>query len=77
MNFTELKKWAKSHGYEVLKTKGTEECLWTKIDEASVTGISQSLSQTATDIYNHITNYVWVEYQQEYQREKNQADIKW
>lgn len=77
MNFTELKRWAKSHGYEVLKSKGTEECLWTKIDDASVTGIAPSLSETAKDIYNHITNYVWVEYQQEYQKEKNQTDIKW
>lgn len=75
MNFTELKKWAKSYGYDILKTKGKEECLWSKIDEPEATGIGDSYSDTATQIYNHITNNRWVEYQEEYKKEK-QKEIK-
>lgn len=70
MNFTELKRWAKSHGYEVLKSKGTEECIWTKIDTPSLTGISPTLAETARAIYNDISGGVWVEYQEEYKRTK-------
>lgn len=70
MNFTELKRWAKPHGYEVLKEKGTEKCVWTKINNPSITGISDSLSDCATQIYNHMTDYIWVEYQEEYKRTK-------
>lgn len=70
MNFTELKRWARQHGYDVLKAKGTEECIWTKQDEPSVTGLAFSLRDTATQIYNHITNNEWVEYQQEYIKNK-------
>ena len=30
MIWTEIKKWARQNGYDVLKTKGQEEYLWTK-----------------------------------------------
>lgn len=74
MNFTELKRWAKQYGYEVLKEKATEVCVWTKIDDPSVTGIAYTLKDTATEIYNHITDYAWLEYQEEYKKNK---EIKW
>ena len=70
MNFKELKSWAKKYGYEILKSKGSEECLWTKIDDPAVTGIAVDYSDCATQVYNHITDYVWVEYQEEYKRNK-------
>ena len=70
MTFTELRRWAKEKGYEVLKEKGTEVCVWTKVDDPSVTGIADTLSDTATQIYNHITDYRWLEYQQEYKRSR-------
>lgn len=70
MNFTLLKQWATSHGYEVLKEKGTEVCLWTVKEDPSVTGIADTLRDTATQIYNHITNDKWVDYQNEYKRNK-------
>ena len=70
MNFTELKRWARSHGYDVLKEKGTEVCVWTAQNEPSVTGMADTLKDTATQIYNHITNNKWVEYQEEYKKNK-------
>ena len=70
MNFKELKSWSKKYGYEVLKSKGTEECLWSKIDDPAVTGICDTLSETARAIYNDITDNRWVEYQEQYKREK-------
>lgn len=70
MIWTEIKKWARENGYDVLKTKGEEEYLWTKDDDPSVTGICHSVRQLATDIYNDKTGNKWLEYQQEYIRSK-------
>jgi len=67
MIFKEIKSWAKKYGYDILKEKNTENYLWTKIDDPSVTGIAIGLGNTATEIYNHITDYAWVEYQEEQQ----------
>jgi hypothetical protein len=71
MKWTEIKKWAERWGYETLKEKNTENYLWTKKDDPSVTGISIGVGQLATDIYNHMTNNEWVEYQKSYK--KNQT----
>lgn len=80
MLFSEVKRWAKSHGYEVLKDKGDEEneekvqYYWSKIDNPQASGISASVSKLATDIYNHITDNAFTEYQKEYQQ--NKSDVK-
>lgn len=73
--FTELKQWAKSHGYDVLKEKGTEVCIWTKADDPSVSGIEETLKDTATAVFNHMTDNRWVEYQEQYKKEQ-QLEIK-
>lgn len=70
MNFTLLKQWARDKGYDVLKEKGTERCIWTVKNDPSVTGMADTLRDTATQIYNHITDNKWVEYQEEYKRTK-------
>ena len=70
MNFTLLKSWAKEKGYDVLKEKGTEVCIWTVKDDPAVTGMADTLRDTATQIYNHMTDNKWVEYQEEYKRTK-------
>ena len=70
MTFKEIKQWAKQYGYEVLKEKGTERCVWTKVDDPAVTGMADTLSDTATQVYNHMTNNAWIEYQEEYKRTK-------
>jgi hypothetical protein len=72
MLWSEVKRWAKSHGYETLKDKGDEEngdkvqYYWTKIDNPSSSGVSPSVSKLARDIYNDITNGEWVDYQISY-----------
>lgn len=70
MTFKEIKSWAKKYGYEILKEKNTENYLWTKTDDPSVTGIAVGIGDAATQIYNHITNYAWVEYQEEQKKIK-------
>lgn len=71
MNWTLIKNWAKDQGYEAFreKTKTPEnpnqyDYYWGKIDDPSVSGVSFSVGKLATDIYNHMTNYVYVEYQE-------------
>ena len=67
--WTEIRRWAKSHGYETLKDKGDEEngdkvqYYWSKIDSPSSSGVSPSVSKLARDIYNDITNGEWIDYQ--------------
>lgn len=70
MNFTLLKQWAREKGYDVLKEKGTEVCIWTVKDDPAITGMADTLRDTATQIYNHITNNKWLEYQEEYKKNK-------
>ena len=70
MIWKEIKKWARQNGYDVLKTKGQEEYLWTKESDPSVTGICHNIRQLATDIYNDKTGNKWVDYQQAYIKEK-------
>lgn len=80
MLWTEVKKWAKTHGYEVLKDKGYEEkdekvqYYWSKTDDPQASGVSPSVSKLARDIYNHITNNKWIDYQKE-QKEKINYDF--
>lgn len=72
MLWTEVKRWAKSQGYDTIKDKGDEEkdepvqYYWSKIDTPDASGVSPSVSKLARDIYNHITNNRWVDYQKEY-----------
>jgi len=68
MKFTEIKKWAKSHGYELSRKKIEAETktyfyTWSTGDES---GTADSVFDSAKAIYNHITNDKWVEYQENY-----------
>lgn len=81
MLWSEIKKWAKSHGYETLKDKGDEEkgekvqYYWSKIDNPSASGVSPSLSKLARDIYNDITNGAWIDHQKEYKESIDERKI--
>lgn len=76
MKISEIKKWAKEKGYVVTKEKGDEEkdepaiYRWHKIDDPSVCGTAPSVSKVATAVFNHLTDNEWVEYQKEYQLNK-------
>lgn len=75
MLWTEIRKWAKDHGYETLKEKENEitSYYWAKLDTPDASGISKSVSKLAFDIYNHMTDNKWLEYQKEY---KEQLEVK-
>ena len=72
MTISEIKKWAKSQGYTIIKDKGDEEngtttqYYWSKEDDVNATGVAASVSKVATAIFNHMTDNKWVEYQKEY-----------
>lgn len=67
---TEVKIWAKQWGYSIIKEKDDSingaSYYWCKDDDASVTGISLSVSKVAKDIYNHMTENKWIDHQKQY-----------
>ena len=70
MKITEIKSWAKTWGYSIIKEKDDSEngasYYWAKDDDPSATGVSLSVSKVARDIFNHMTDNKWVEHQQNY-----------
>lgn len=67
---SEVKSWAKSKGYSILKEKddtinGASYC-WSKDLDVNVTGVALSVSKVATAIFNDITENKWVDHQKEY-----------
>jgi len=82
MQWSLVKSWAKEKGYTSFREKTKDpnnpnqyDYYWGKDDDPSVTGGAISVSKLATDIFNHLTNYEHVEYQQQYQREKTEKEI--
>jgi len=73
MRWSEAKKWAGSHGYVIEKCGGI--FLWFKKSNTSIHGEAEDLSKVAQDIYNDITNGVWVDYQREEAARKAAEDI--
>jgi hypothetical protein len=67
---TEVKSWAKTWGYSILKEKDDSingaSYYWSKNDDPNVTGVALSVSKVATAIYNHMTENKWLEHQQNY-----------
>lgn len=72
MTITEIKRWAKTFGYSIIKDKGDEEkgektqYYWSKDNDINVTGVAPSVSKVATAIYNHITSDKWIEHQKNF-----------
>lgn len=64
MLWKEVKKWAKEHGYQSVKTDGQYH--WHKADDPSINGIEKSVSKLAKRIYNEITNNAWKKHQEDY-----------
>lgn len=75
MLWSEIKKWAKDHGYETLKEKENEitSYYWAKLDTPDASGISKSVSKLAFDIYNHMTDNKWLDYQKEYKQKIDES----
>ena len=74
MTITEIKSWAKTWGYSIIKDKDDSingaSYYWAKNDDPSATGVSLSVSKVARDIYNHMTDNKWVDHQDNYVSEK-------
>ncbi len=74
MLISEVKRWAKDKGYVVTKEKGDEEkdeptfYKWHKVSDPTICGTAPSVSKVATAVYNHISDYKWVEYQQNFKK---------
>jgi hypothetical protein len=67
---TEIKSWAKTWGYSILKEKDDTingaSYYWSKNDDPNVTGVELSVSKVARAIFNHLTENKWVEHQQKH-----------
>jgi len=76
VTISEIKKWAKAHGYSIIKDKGDEEkeqptqYYWSKESDIHATGVAPSVSKVATAIFNHMTDNKWVEHQTKFKEEK-------
>lgn len=80
MQWSMIKSWAKDRGYETFREKTIDkdnqyDYYWGKIDDPCVTGMAISVSKLATQIYNHMTDNIHVEYQETYQLEQSKQDI--
>jgi hypothetical protein len=74
MRYKELVCWAKKYGYTVEK-ESANIISWYKNDNPDNCGSSDSKNKIAQDIYNDITNGVWVEYQREEAARKAAEEI--
>jgi hypothetical protein len=75
MMISEIKKWAKAKGYEVIKDKEDGLYYWAKLDAGpDASGVAKSVSKVATAIFNHMTGDKWVEHQIKFKEE--QTDVK-
>jgi hypothetical protein len=74
MKYNEIRRWAKDKGYTVVKDKEDNQYYWAKLDndDSNASGVARSVSKLATQIYNHLTDNKWAEYQKEY---NNQLDV--
>jgi hypothetical protein len=67
---TEVKSWAKSKGYTIIKEKDDSvngaSYYWCKDSDSNITGVALSVSKVATAIYNDLTNYKWLKHQKQY-----------
>lgn len=71
MMISEIKKWAKTQGFDVVKEKDDSingaSYYWMKSEDHSISGVSPSVSKLARDIFNVITENKWVEHQTKFQ----------
>ena len=74
---TEVKSWAKTWGYSILKEKDDSingaSYYWMKNDDPNVSGVELSVSKVATAIYNNISNNKWIEHQKNFRENKEDA----
>lgn len=69
MLISEIKKWAKSMGYEVKNSKELVY-IWRKEGQDNFNSAA-NVEDLATDIFNHHTNGKWIEYQKNFPAKKS------
>jgi hypothetical protein len=74
MLWSEVKRWAKEKGYEIIKDKEDGQYYWAKLDDGpDASGVAKSVSKVATAIFNHITEDKWVEHQTKFKEKQPDA----
>lgn len=80
MLWSEIKKWAKDRGFDVVKEKDDSingaSYYWAKSSDHQISGVSPSVSKLARDIYNTITDNKWIEHQKEHLEKKEYEKFK-
>jgi hypothetical protein len=76
----EVKNWCQKFGYsfEKIKGKDTEPSIyrWTKPGtDPLVTDSHTNLREAYLQMYNHMTDYKWVQYQKEYKERIDKGEI--
>ena len=75
---TEIKSWAKTWGYSILKEKDDSlngaSYYWMKNDQPNISGVELSVSKVAKAIFNNITDNRFIDHQKEFL--ENQEDVK-
>jgi hypothetical protein len=73
MTISEIKKWAKSLGYHAIKNQDDNKYYWKQSDSDSPNdcGIATSVSKLAMAIYNHYTEYKWVDHQEKFKEQQD------
>lgn len=68
MLWSEVKRWAKDHGYDTIKDKDDNQYYWAKLDsnDPDASGVAKSVSKLAFAIYNHMTDNKWLDHQQQF-----------
>lgn len=69
MLWKEIRTWAKNLGYETTKDKEDNKYYWMKIDDQGnqIGGVEPSVSKLARAIYNHFSDYKWLDHQKAYE----------
>lgn len=68
MLWTEIRKWAKEHGYTTIKDKEDGKYYWSKLDSQNPndSGVATSVSKLAKSIFNHLTDNKWLDHQAQF-----------
>jgi hypothetical protein len=63
MLWREITKWATAHGYKV--SKKNDAFVWHKLDDPDKCGNETNQQDLVQRIFNEITGYKWLRYQQD------------
>jgi hypothetical protein len=68
MLWGEVTKWAKSHGYKISKKENI--FVWSCLTNTEKNGEENSLEDVVKKVFNEITNYKFLDHQNNYQKKQ-------